>query len=292
MKKIKQMYFWWNGLTKRLRDSIVIPTVAIGFISSVFTILGISLSNCECLNFGYRFGIVFGGYIISVGLVYYLLGAVFKDSVSLMVRQTAVSISYGDIFQVSAWRVVGCDTHFDTRVDDIVISKASLHGQLFLKHGKVDEIAVAIEAEAKRLGLEKNSNGTYDFPLGTIIRYDSSIDNATYLLLAMIELDSDYEAHTNMDKFEHTLMRMWEEISRVYNKHDIALPVLGDGITRFDDGPKGSENLLRCMLCTLNSSGVIIKSNVKILLYNGDENKKNISLYEYKNLFSEMRGIR
>lgn len=123
----------------------------------------------------------------------------------------------------------------------------------------------------------------YDFPLGTIIRYDSSVDNHTYLMLAMTELNEQYEAHTDMAKFELMLMRMWKEIGRVYAYNDIALPVLGTGISRFDDGPKNREDLLRCMICTLNSSGVVLKSNMEIFIY-GDA--KDIPLYEYRDMFN------
>ena len=98
----------------------------------------------------------------------------------------------------------------------------------------------------------------------------------------MTELNADYEAHTNMAKFEHMLMKMWKEIDRVYASNDIALPLLGAGIARFDDGPKYKDSLLRCMLCTLNSSGVSFNSKVKILIY-GDI--KDFSLYEYKDIF-------
>ena len=66
--------------------------------------------------------------------------------------------------------MIGCDTHFSTRVDDVVISKKSLHGQLILEHGDKDEIEVAITTEANKLGLQRDDNGLYDFPLGTIIR--------------------------------------------------------------------------------------------------------------------------
>ncbi len=103
-------------------------------------------------------------------------------------------------------------------------------------------------------------------------------------LLAMTKLNNDYEAHTDMAQHEQMLMKMWREIDRVYAMHDIVLPLLGTGIPRFDDGPKDNSSLLRCMLCTLNSSGVSLKSKVKIVLY-GDS--KNFSLYEYKDMFNE-----
>ncbi len=57
-------------------------------------------------------------------------------------------------------------------------------------------------------------------------------------MLAMTELNSRYESHTNMAKYERMLMKMWKEIDRVYASQDIALPLLGAGIARFDDGPK------------------------------------------------------
>ncbi len=93
-----------------------------------------------------------------------------------------------------------------------MIIKKSLHGQLVLDYGEKNEIARVIENEAQRLHIQKDENGQYEFPLGTIIRYDSSVDDQTYLMLAMTKLDENYEAHTNMAEYEQTLMRMWKEI--------------------------------------------------------------------------------
>lgn len=68
------------------------------------------------------------------------------------------------------------------------------------------------------------------------------------LWLALTELDKNYESHTNMAKYELMLMKMWKEIDRVYASNDVILPILGTGISRFDDGPKDKDDLLRCML--------------------------------------------
>ena len=86
-----------------------------------------------------------------------------------------------------------------------------------------------------------------------------------------------------MAEYELMLMRMWKEIDRVYASNDVVIPILGTGILRFDDGLKDKENLLRCMLCTFNSSGVSLNSKVKIVLYG---NSDDISLYEYKDIFN------
>lgn len=279
---MKKMYRWYNSLSKRVRDSIIFSTTIVGMISTVLTILGVSLGDWKSSSLWMRICIVIAFFLLICFATYKILGRIFSSSIKLTIRKTPVSVSCGDIFQASGLRVIGCDTHFDTRVDDIVISKKSLHGQLVTEHGNKDEIIMAVEAEAKRLGLQKNSDGLYDFPLGTIVSYNSNVDDHTYLMLAMTELNTDYEAHTNMAKFEQMLMKMWKEIGRVYASQEVALPVLGTGISRFDDGPKERDALLRCMLCTLNSSGVSLNAEVSILIYGKAE---DIPLYEYKDMF-------
>ena len=279
---MSKIYKWYTGLSKRVRDSIIISATLVGAISTILSILGISLGDWKKSNLFIRICVVIGIFFLLYIISYIIIGNIFSDSVKLTIRNTSVSIGCGDIFSTSGLKVIGCDTHFSTIVDDVIISKKSLHGQLILEHGDKNEIEAAITTEANKLGLQKDGNGLYDFPLGTIIRYESSVDNNTYLMLAMTELNEQHEAHTNMAKFELMLMKMWKEISRVYALNNVALPLLGTGIPRFDDGPKDKEDLLRCMLCTLNSSGVTLKSKVKILIY-GDV--KDIPLYEFKNVF-------
>ena len=280
---MKKIWKWYNGLPNRIRTSVKLAAVIIGLISTILSVVGVSLDDLTH-NFGVSLIVVL---LASIGLfllVNWIIGYIFKDTISMTIRQTNVSIICGDIFDTEGFKVIGCDTHFDTRVDDIVISKTSLHGRLVLEHGNEEEIKAAVEKEAEKLHLTANSEGLYDFPLGTIIRYDSSKDNKTYLMLAMQELNEKYEAHTNMAKFEHMLMKMWSEISRVYASNDVAIPLLGTRITRFDDGPKKREDLLKCMLCTLNSSGVTLNSTVKVVIYNDDKDN-DIPFYEYKDMF-------
>lgn len=177
--------------------------------------------------------------------------------------------------------MIGCDTHFHTTVDDVTVSKISLHGKLVLEHGRIEEIKEAVRRGAERLNLKPDENGLYSFPLGSIVRYDSSVDGQTYLMLAMTELDDDYKSHTTMAKYEQMLMHMWKEINRIYASNDIVLPILGGGITLFDDSPKNENALLRCMICTLNASGRSYNSKIKIVIYG---KSKDLPLYELKDV--------
>lgn len=205
----------------------------------------------------------------------------FKNSIDLDVNSNQVEISCGDIFETEGYRVIGCDTCFRTQVDDVVITKKSLHGKMVLEHGDKEEIDKLVEETAKNMNIRRK-NGLYNFPLGTIIPYKSKVDNKTYLMLAMTELNDKYESHTNMANFESMLMTMWQEISRVYASNDIVLPILGTGITRFDYVNKTRNNLFRCMLCTLRNSGLIFNSKIKIVIY-GDA--KDIPLYEFRDIY-------
>lgn len=282
---ICKLYHLFNNRSCRFKKSLTISATIIGSLATLLTILGISLSTFPELTIVTRILIVVSVFLLLFVASYVAIGIVFRNSIDLSIHGTHVAVRRGNIFDAQALRVIGCDTHFDTRIDDIVISKSSLHGKLFLKHGDTKEIENLVSAEAKRLNLSQNEDGTFEFPLGTIVVYESSVDNQTYLLLAMTKLDSDYEAHTNMAEFEQMLMHMWKEIDRTYAGRSVALPVLGAGITRFDDRPKRKEDLLRCMMCTLNSSSVALSSRIDILIF---EDASGVPLYELKSAFHSL----
>lgn len=269
----------YRHLPIRVRDSVKYSYFIISILATILAISGLSLKDLgeTTISCNIFYTIIF--FIVVFSVIYILLGFIFKKSITLSVGGNIVEISHGDIFESSGLRVIGCDANFNTKVDDIVISKKSLHGKLILEHGIENDIIQAIQNEAKRLSLKKTDEGKYDFPLGSIIPYESATDGQIYLLLSMTKLDSSYKAHTDLSTYESTLIEMWKQIDRIYSGRDIVLPLLGDGITRFNDGPVVSSELLRCMLCTLYVSRIVFKAKLNILLYNTD-----FPLYEYKNI--------
>ena len=133
---MKKIYNWYINLSRQIRDSITASVTTVGLISTILSVLGISLGDWKDSNVWMRIGVVLVIFVVIYSLIYFAIGRIFRDSVNLTIRQTQVVISCGDIFEASGWKIIGCDTHFDTRVDDIVISKKSLHGQLVLKPWK------------------------------------------------------------------------------------------------------------------------------------------------------------
>lgn len=280
MKKLCRMY---NNLSKQVRDSFKLSVTIVGLVSTVLSIIGVTVNDLT-KEYWISTLIVMGFWFALTLIIYCLICAIYKSEVNFSIRSTDISITHGDIFKTPGWKVIGCDSHFDLRIDDVVISKQSIHGQFVLKHANVDELRKVIAEAAKSKGIKADKEGLFTFPLGTIIPYQSSVDGQKYLLLAMNNLDKNNEVHTNMALHEQMLTDMWGEIDGVYALNDIVLPVLGTGITRFDDGHKEPSLLLRCMLCTLNNSIIDLKSKVTIVLYGN--RTKDIDLYEYKDMFN------
>ena len=279
-------------MTRRLKDSLTIAFEIIGGIATVLTVLGVSVSTILPLPevhwfvkieiYTFIVAFVYGSLVLAIWTT---IGRKYRDSIAFQIGRNTVTVKSGDIFMAPGWRVIPMDTTFSTVVDDKVISKNSLHGKLVLEYGDADEIKEVVKTEAKRRGFQK-SKGIYRFPLGTVIHYECEEKNGqnnTYLMVAMTALDKNWEAHTTMAQYEHTLMEMWKEIGRVYARKDIVLPLIGSGITRFDDDQNDPASLLRCMLCTLNTSKIRLNSKITVVIY--DDGKTNLPLYEYKELF-------
>lgn len=265
------------------KDSLIVAISIIALASSFFTITGISLANWDSISIWCRLALSLFCFIILFTIIYFWKKHQSCKQITIHIQNTPVIIKYGDIFNTEGLRVIGCDSHFDTRVDDIIISKNSLHGQLILNYSNVVDIHADIQNAAKKFNLKKNEKGLYKFPLGTLILHKSMKDNCIYLLLAMSQLDKSNKATTDSSTFIQTLMLMWKEIDCVYASRDIVMPLLGTGILRFSDGPRTKKEILECLLWTLRYSGVSLNSTVTILLSSKTD---DISLYEYTKLFT------
>ena len=303
----------------RIRDSLTLSFAIITGFATIFTVLGFSLKDLlplTCLHPTFiaviiRAVVLLMIYVFLTWIIWLIKGYKYRNTIKLKIGSNDVTIKYGNIFEQNAWRVIAMDTHFSTNVDDVEISKKSLHGQLVLDHGDKKKIKATVKKEAERRKKKPDEYGRYTFPLGTAIHYEGK--DGHYIMVALTDLDADYEAHTKMSQYESTLMYIWHEISRVYAQNNLVFPVLGAGITRFDDDRADTANLLRCMLCTLNTSKVHFKSDVSVVVYDGGYKEKNIDkvlkikrdkalgkkickskknslpLYEYKDLFRNVR---
>ena len=176
-------------MTKRLRDSLILAFEILGGIATILTILGVSVSTLLPMNerptllriIAYT-GIVVAVYVVLFLIIYFIKGRKYKDSVTLQIGKNTVNIITGDIFNIPGWRVIAVDTSFSTKVNDVIISKNSLHGQLVLNHGDANSINDTVKKTAEEIGLKPDENGSYRFKLGTMIPYESSKEKRADLL--------------------------------------------------------------------------------------------------------------
>ena len=136
-------------ITKKTHDSIQFALAMVGICSTFMSILGMSLRDWTG-SLWKSIVIVIVSLIIVFIMIYVFIGKRYEREVDLTIQKTSVSIMQGDIFEISGRKVIGCDSHYDLRIDDVVISKKSLHGQLVLNHAKEEELKAVISSEADR----------------------------------------------------------------------------------------------------------------------------------------------
>lgn len=274
-------------MKERVAVSLKYSFSIISAISAIVSVIGFSLTDIGWMkNWLWALLIVFGVWFLLFWVLFLGIGYRYKKEVSLKINGTKIVIYYGDIFESSGMRVIACDTHFDTRVDNIHIEKSSLHGKLFSKLNDNNGIKSAVKAKAVDLKLTKGQDGLYDLPLGTVIRYEDKKEAQIYLLVALTHLDSDNKAKTTWSEYERTLSKMWSEIDTYYVRNDIVIPLLGSGVTRFGCVVP-EEELLEDILSSFKKSSINFKSTLKIVLHDSEKkDKKKIQLYKFKHMFN------
>lgn len=260
------------------KDSISFATGIVAAIETALAVSGVSLHDAIPGQAWWVYLlIVLATFTALVMLIRLVLALLYRERIELDINGNQVEIVEGDLFAQDGKKVIPFNEYFDTNVDDIVISHSSLNG-IFINHYVDDptELKRTIEGDNNSLLPVYDDKGRRRYDLGTIKRFGEE-----YLLLAFSHFDEYNQAHLTMDEYERCLMNMWRELCRVYAGRPIFLPLLGSGITRFDDVRRKSEGeLLRCMLCTLRSTGQSFSKPISIVLTN--EAISRVDLYEMK----------
>lgn len=184
-----------------------------------------------------------------------------KNGVNIEIAGNEVKIVADDLFEQDGIKLIPFNEFFDTKVDDIVISKNSLNGQYVEHHANKQVLYQAISSDTKStLPGPVEVGGRKQYPLGTIKLCED------YALLAFTHMDDLNRAFLSFEQYEQCLLNMWGELDRVYAGKQVVVPLLGSGITRFKGQKPSEDGLLRCMLCTLSMSGRKFKSGVLITL--------------------------
>ena len=260
---------------KLWKDSL---TIALTIFSLIGVCMGIGAFSLESIDRWYiRLLLIFLTFCFIFIMVIILKVIYTKKRITLSIRGINVEIKQGDIFKANGWKLIPFNERYDTKVDDVIISHSSLNGIFIDKYVKDDKNKL-VKTITKDTGNLKyiTSSGKQISCLGRIIPY-----NNEYMLLAFTHMNEQNEAHISLSEYENCLRQMWKEISRTYAGRPVCLPLLGGGITRFDDKNEKSEfELLKCIICTLRTSNVHINKPITIFLT--ENTIKKINIYELK----------
>jgi len=203
---------------------------------------------------------------------------------NLSIDGSKVSVLTGDLFSQPGIKAIPFNEHFDTQVDDKIISKNSLNGIYINEHSslsvaELDQIiddypfedGELIDSGVKRAGKSKK------YKLGTVCLIDG------YLLAAFSKFDSQNKAVLSMPEYLEFLINFWDSVNRVYSQKSVSVPIFGSGITRIKEHKNISdEELLKIMLWTFRVSEMKFKYPAKLNIFIHKDKIDSINLLDIK----------
>lgn len=232
------------------------------------------------------------GCLVFLLLISYVLIYTYQirtKKVKLIINNTEVNILFGDILKCKGKKVIAFNEYFDTQVDNVIIAKKSLNGQLIINglidKNEFDKLVNDNDTLVKDKNYSKRKQGkTQKYKLGQIQPYKD------FFALAFTHFNDDNEAYLYLNQYSNCLLEMWKQLNTYYAQEEVNIPLLGAGITRiFGKVEVSNQELLETMLQTLRISKVTFKmpSKINIILYSGEKNKemKKYDLIRIKSIF-------
>lgn len=165
----------------------------------------------------------------------------FRSSILIKGKNYRIKISYGNILEVkNAKKVIPFDECYSTSVGEspAEIKPFSICGQYIIKFGESEIKNVINKSSIKPASKRSHYNNQHCYAPGTII------PNGEYLFLAFAKLDSNGLGYMKYEEYLDCLNLLWKEIDKYYAQHNVCIPILGSGITRFNDIELTQQELL------------------------------------------------
>lgn len=196
-----------------------------------------------------------------------------------------VYVQYGDVFDESevvnpAERrniVIPVNCCFDTKVDDDLVSRNTLHGRAILRllsNGRYSEETLneAIQRSLQQQGVEgttitreaKRSGNLLRYPVGSVAEVSGS-ETETYFFLALSTFDPLLHAKTTNEDYARAIVKLIEYCNSRSQKYPVVLPLIGAGAS---ETQKAETAILAYLIKTLEMHKDLINSDVHIVVRN------------------------
>lgn len=236
--------------------------------------------------------------LVIIGAICWLYGLAQteeKDKITLKVSPgLRVNIFSGDLFGQKDIVVIPVNEYFDTRCDNVIIDKKTVHGQFIEKyfHGNEDALYHAIEGALQGVPYEEDLTRIHDgarqkkYEIGTCA--DVVIGNTTYVLFALTHFDCDDKAYLPREEFAGAIKRLMEHVAHIAGNKPVYMPLLGTGLARLN---QSHQRILLYIVDTIDfSCPVTISAGLNIVVYHGDMKKVNLNKVEefYNDTFHDI----
>lgn len=196
----------------------------------------------------------------------------------------AIVVEEGDLFDQGGHLVVGfCDT-FDTASDGgVVIDESSVQAQLLLRRygGDVRRLDAAlatalgaVEPVAREDRQGKPLGKLDRYPVGTVAVLGAR-PQLTFAT-AYSRIGNDYVAASSVEDLWFSLNRLWDTVRRYARMEQVAMPLVGSGLSRLDH--LDQESLLRLILMSFiarSREGAICRE-LRVVVRPGDLERINM----------------
>ena len=185
-----------------------------------------------------------------------------RRKVKIKGRNYTIQVEYGDLFKAKECKIViDFDECYTTTVGQKPgdIKPNSICGQYLTKHLDLDieKLIKAAKLQPAR-GKSKYQNK---------IRYNSGsiVPNGDDLLMAFARLDENgLGKFFTRDEYLECISTLWSKIDKYYGMKDVCIPILGSGLTRFNDASPTQQELLDIIIESYKMSSHKIKKPYKL----------------------------
>lgn len=218
---------------------------AVGTLSAFATLIAFvgpwkspEYSSIDCL--------VLIGIIVLISLTYTYFQILSIRSLTIQMRpQLKVTIKEGDILKESGIIVIPVNNFFDTIVDDIIISKKSVHGQFVLQYlaenPDANQLNKLISDDLKKryhrsTPTNRTVGNTASWALGSCA--DMEWKGNIYVLFAFTNFDSENHASIHPAQVPYVLSKLTKHLSEIATDKPVYMPLFGTGLSRLGKSHK------------------------------------------------------
>lgn len=214
---------------------------ALAALSAMATIVGL-LFQIQVTE-GWLPWIILAGIIIVCLFYAYWMTRV-KKRISLKLSERwIVDIKEDDIFSCDGIVAIPVNEYFDTKADDIIIARKSIHGQFLLRYfaNNPDELSEKIESSLKGItpveivergdGLPKKK-----YEMGTCA--DVVVGDKLFVLFVFTHFDRNNHCYLAFEDYPLVTAKLISHLETIANMRRVSIPLFGTGQSGLNKSPQ------------------------------------------------------